>query len=117
MGHADPLEIFRIAQAVFCKISDVREKLPPSGHGAGLSRSIQSFPAIVGPNGSGKLNTMDALLFVFGYRASKMRQGKLSELIHNSARYTDLDFCSVEVHFREILDLVSSSQGYIRHLP
>ena len=79
--------------------------------------SIQSFSAIVGPNGSGKSNTIDALLFVFGYRASKMRQGKLSELIHNSARYTDLDFCSVEVHFREILDLVSSSQGYIRHLP
>ncbi|ELU39447.1 Subunit of the condensin complex, which reorganizes chromosomes during cell division [Rhizoctonia solani AG-1 IA] len=44
----------------------------------------KSFSAIVGPNGSGKSNTIDALLFVFGYRASKMRQGKLSELIHNS---------------------------------
>lgn len=39
---------------------------------------------MVGPNGSGKSNTIDALLFVFGYRANKMRQGKLSELIHNS---------------------------------
>ena len=66
----------------------------------------QSFSAIVGPNGSGKSNTIDALLFVFGYRASKMRQGKLSELIHNSARYPDLDECSVEVHFRDIVDLV-----------
>jgi structural maintenance of chromosome 4 len=66
----------------------------------------QSFSSIVGPNGSGKSNTIDALLFVFGYRASKMRQGKLSELIHNSARYSDLDECSVEVHFREIIDLV-----------
>ncbi|KAF9819247.1 hypothetical protein IEO21_02286 [Rhodonia placenta] len=65
----------------------------------------KSFSAIVGPNGSGKSNTIDALLFVFGYRASKMRQGKLSELIHNSARYPDLDECSVEVHFREIMDL------------
>ncbi|KAJ7703280.1 RecF/RecN/SMC [Mycena rosella] len=65
----------------------------------------KSFSSIVGPNGSGKSNTIDALLFVFGYRASKMRQGKLSELIHNSARYPDLDECSVEVHFREILDL------------
>ncbi|KAI0082329.1 hypothetical protein K474DRAFT_1655715 [Panus rudis PR-1116 ss-1] len=64
----------------------------------------KSFSAIVGPNGSGKSNTIDALLFVFGYRASKMRQGKLSELIHNSARYPDLDECSVEVHFREIID-------------
>jgi len=66
----------------------------------------QSFSAIVGPNGSGKSNTIDALLFVFGYRASKMRQGKLSELIHNSANYPDLDECKVEVHFREIIDLV-----------
>ncbi|KAG6836004.1 hypothetical protein H0H93_012338 [Arthromyces matolae] len=65
----------------------------------------KSFSAIVGPNGSGKSNTIDALLFVFGYRASKMRQGKLSELIHNSARYPNLDECSVEVHFREIIDL------------
>ncbi|KAJ6475290.1 RecF/RecN/SMC [Mycena vitilis] len=65
----------------------------------------KSFSSIVGPNGSGKSNTIDALLFVFGYRASKMRQGKLSELIHNSARYPDLDECSVEVHFREIVDL------------
>ncbi|TFK56417.1 hypothetical protein OE88DRAFT_1741296 [Heliocybe sulcata] len=65
----------------------------------------KSFSAIVGPNGSGKSNTIDALLFVFGWRATKMRQGKLSELIHNSARYPDLDDCSVEVHFREIVDL------------
>ncbi|KAG5643297.1 hypothetical protein DXG03_001224 [Asterophora parasitica] len=65
----------------------------------------KSFSSIVGPNGSGKSNTIDALLFVFGYRASKMRQGKLSELIHNSARYPNLDECSVEVHFREIMDL------------
>ena len=57
---------------------------------------------------SGKSNTIDALLFVFGYRASKIRQGKLSELIHNSARYPDLDECSVEVHFREIIDPVRS---------
>ncbi|KAI0253228.1 RecF/RecN/SMC N terminal domain-containing protein [Lactifluus subvellereus] len=65
----------------------------------------KSFSSIVGPNGSGKSNTIDALLFVFGYRASKMRQGKLSELIHNSAQHPDLQDCSVEVHFREIIDL------------
>lgn len=35
-----------------------------------------------------------------------MRQGKLSELIHNSARHPDLDECSVEIHFRDIVDLV-----------
>lgn len=63
---------------------------------------------MVGPNGSGKSNVIDALLFVFGYRANKMRQGKLSELIHNSANYPDLDMCSVEVHFQEIYDKVKS---------
>jgi len=71
-----------------------------------IDSRAQSFSAIVGPNGSGKSNTIDALLFVFGYRASKMRQGKLSELIHNSDRYPNLQQCSVEVHFREIIDLV-----------
>ncbi|ORZ17904.1 RecF/RecN/SMC [Absidia repens] len=60
--------------------------------------------AVVGPNGSGKSNVIDALLFVFGYRANKMRQGKLSELIHNSAQHPNLESCSVEVHFQEIID-------------
>jgi len=66
-----------------------------------------SFSSVVGPNGSGKSNVIDSLLFVFGFRASKMRQGKLSALIHNSAQYPDLDHCEVAVHFREVMDLVS----------
>ncbi|KAK4936548.1 Structural maintenance of chromosomes protein 4 [Elasticomyces elasticus] len=64
-----------------------------------------SFSAVVGPNGSGKSNVIDSLLFVFGFRASKMRQGKISALIHNSAQYQDLDYCEVEVYFQEIIDL------------
>ena len=64
-----------------------------------------SFSSVVGPNGSGKSNVIDSLLFVFGFRASKMRQGKISALIHNSAQHQDLDFCEVEVHFQEIMDL------------
>ncbi|KAH8819586.1 RecF/RecN/SMC N terminal domain-containing protein [Xylogone sp. PMI_703] len=63
-----------------------------------------SFSAVVGPNGSGKSNVIDSLLFVFGFRASKMRQGKISALIHNSAAYPNLDYCEVAVHFREIMD-------------
>ncbi|KAK1147400.1 Structural maintenance of chromosomes protein 4 [Aspergillus melleus] len=63
-----------------------------------------SFSSIVGPNGSGKSNVIDALLFVFGFRASKMRQGKISALIHNSANHPNLPFCEVEVHFQEIFD-------------
>ena len=52
-----------------------------------------SFSSVVGPNGSGKSNVIDSLLFVFGFRASKMRQGKISALIHNSAQYPNLDHC------------------------
>lgn len=63
-----------------------------------------SFSSVVGPNGSGKSNVIDSLLFVFGFRASKMRQGKISALIHNSAQYPDLDHCEVAVHFQEVLD-------------
>ncbi|CAK1359122.1 unnamed protein product [Cercospora beticola] len=64
-----------------------------------------SFSSVVGPNGSGKSNVIDSLLFVFGFRASKMRQGKISALIHNSAQYPDLDYCEVEVHFQMVMDL------------
>ncbi|EEP81339.1 hypothetical protein UREG_06204 [Uncinocarpus reesii 1704] len=64
-----------------------------------------SFSSVVGPNGSGKSNVIDSLLFVFGFRASKMRQGKISALIHNSANFPNLPFCEVEVHFQEVLDL------------
>ncbi|KAH7138178.1 condensin subunit Cut3 [Dendryphion nanum] len=64
-----------------------------------------SFSSVVGPNGSGKSNVIDSLLFVFGFRASKMRQGKISALIHHSAAYPDLDHCEVEVQFQEVMDL------------
>ena len=65
-----------------------------------------SFSSVVGPNGSGKSNVIDSLLFVFGFRASKMRQGKISALIHNSATFPNLEFCEVEVYFEEVIDLV-----------
>lgn len=70
-----------------------------------------SFSSVVGPNGSGKSNVIDSLLFVFGFRASKMRQGKISALIHNSAQYPDLDHCEVAVHFQEVMDQVSTMSG------
>lgn len=63
-----------------------------------------SFSSVVGPNGSGKSNVIDSLLFVFGFRASKMRQGKISALIHNSAQFPDLQYCEAEVHFHEVMD-------------
>ncbi|QUC20975.1 uncharacterized protein UV8b_05216 [Ustilaginoidea virens] len=63
-----------------------------------------SFSSVVGPNGSGKSNVIDSLLFVFGFRASKMRQSKISALIHNSAQHPNLESCEVEVHFQEVID-------------
>ncbi|RMZ70545.1 nuclear condensin complex subunit smc4 [Pyrenophora seminiperda CCB06] len=72
-----------------------------------------SFSSVVGPNGSGKSNVIDSLLFVFGFRASKMRQSKLSALIHNSAAFPDLDYCEVEVHFQEVKDLPNGSHEVI----
>jgi len=73
---------------------------------------LQSFTSIVGPNGSGKSNVIDSMLFVFGFRASKMRQGKVSELIHNSAKFPDCQMCSVAVHFVDIIDLVRRARGF-----
>ena len=66
----------------------------------------KSFSSVVGPNGSGKSNVIDSLLFVFGFKAKKLRQGKLSELIHNSAQHPNLDWCSVQVYFEQIIDKV-----------
>ncbi|KAF4319283.1 hypothetical protein JM18_006055 [Phytophthora kernoviae] len=62
------------------------------------------FSAVVGPNGSGKSNVIDALLFVFGKRASKLRLKKVSELVHRSAAFPNLDMATVSVFFQEIID-------------
>ena len=43
-------------------------------------------------------------MFVLGYRAKKLRQGRLSELIHNSEGLLNLESCTVEVHFKLIDD-------------
>ncbi|KRZ94144.1 Structural maintenance of chromosomes protein 4 [Trichinella sp. T8] len=64
----------------------------------------KSFTAIVGPNGSGKSNVIDSLLFVFGYRAQRIRSKKISVLIHNTAEHGHMRFCKVEVHFCLIVD-------------
>ncbi|VDL83054.1 unnamed protein product [Schistocephalus solidus] len=70
----------------------------------------KNFTCIIGPNGSGKSNVIDALLFVFGFRASKVRSKKLSSLIHNSDRLPSVDFCQVSVYFQRIID---TGQGVV----
>merc|ERR1712012_1130255 len=64
----------------------------------------KAFTSIIGPNGSGKSNVIDSMLFVFGYRAQKIRNKKLSGLIHQSAGRQNIYECSVEVHFCSIID-------------
>lgn len=71
------------------------------------------FTSIVGPNGSGKSNVIDAMLFVFGYRAQKLRLKKLSLLIHNSDTYPDCISCSVKVYFAEIYDKIEGQMDII----
>ena len=77
-----------------------------------------SFPtnmvAVVGPNGCGKSNVIDAMLFVFGKRAKKLRLNKVSELIHNSAAFKDspLQYARVSVYFQEIIDTGDGDQDY-----
>uniref|UniRef100_A0A183C6U5 Structural maintenance of chromosomes protein n=1 Tax=Globodera pallida TaxID=36090 RepID=A0A183C6U5_GLOPA len=65
----------------------------------------KSFTSIIGPNGSGKSNVIDSLLFVFGYRASKIRSKKISVLIHSSAGRENIQNCTVTIHFCKIVDV------------
>ena len=65
---------------------------------------FQCFTAIVGPNGSGKSNVIDSMLFVFGYRARRIRSKTVSVLIHNSDQHQDVQSCTVSVHFQKIID-------------
>ncbi|CAM9808190.1 unnamed protein product, partial [Phaeothamnion confervicola] len=70
------------------------------------------FSSIVGPNGSGKSNVIDAMLFVFGKNAKKLRLNKVSELIHRSDAFPNLQHTNVAVHFIDIVDVPSSDDGY-----
>lgn len=62
------------------------------------------FTSVVGPNGSGKSNVIDALLFVFGFKASRIRLKRIGELVHSSTKFPDLTVAKVTVRFTEILD-------------
>ncbi|XP_014288811.1 structural maintenance of chromosomes protein 4 [Halyomorpha halys] len=64
----------------------------------------KSFTSIIGPNGSGKSNVIDSMLFVFGYRATKIRSKKISVLLHKSENHQNIRSATVEVHFVQVLD-------------
>lgn len=72
----------------------------------------KSFSSIVGPNGSGKSNVIDAMLFVFGRRAKQLRHSKLSELLHHSATYPNVQSATVTVFFHDIIDTGGGDDDY-----
>lgn len=43
------------------------------------------FNCVIGPNGNGKSNIIDSVLFAFGFKSAKLRQDSLASLIHKSA--------------------------------
>ncbi|EGQ42703.1 MAG: SMC structural maintenance of chromosomes family protein [Candidatus Nanosalina sp. J07AB43] len=58
----------------------------------------EGLTAIVGENGNGKSNILDALSFVFGRRSSRLRAEKLEQLIFNggeSRKEADFAHCTV----------------------
>ncbi len=58
----------------------------------------EGLTAIVGENGSGKSNIVDALSFVFGKRSSSLRAEKLTQLIFNGGdNRKEADFAKVTV--------------------
>ena len=60
---------------------------------------FEGLTAIVGENGSGKSNVLDALSFVFGRRSSKLRAEKMTQLIFNGGEDgTPADFALVTVY-------------------
>ena len=64
---------------------------------------FQNFTAIIGPNGGGKSNIMDAISFVLGVRSSDLRASNLKELIYRqeSEKLSDLTRdSSVKIIFR-----------------
>lgn len=64
----------------------------------------KNFTSIIGPNGHGKSNMIDAILFTFGKRAKKLRFKKASELIHRSLGNENLPFAQVTIVFVWIED-------------
>ncbi|KAE9542882.1 hypothetical protein AGLY_002793 [Aphis glycines] len=78
-----------------------------------IGKFHKSLTSIVGANGSGKSNVIDSLLFVFGYRSSKIRSKKVSVLLHKSDKHKDVRQCSVTVHFVHIQDDITAQTGFI----
>ncbi|KAA6398899.1 MAG: putative Structural maintenance of chromosomes protein 4 [Streblomastix strix] len=74
-----------------------------------------SFSCIIGPNGSGKSNIIDALLFVFGFKARNMRMKKVEELIYTGKGKEGVLEATVTIHFvRTVYSSGAPRAKYIR---
>ena len=108
MGDAPPSSRLMITKMVlenFKSYGGVRE----------IGPFHKRFSSVVGPNGSGKSNVIDAMLFVFGKRAKKLRLNKVSELIHRSEAYPNLDSARVSDLWMSSDTLLSRS--FLARLP
>ncbi|KAH7824532.1 Structural maintenance of chromosomes 4, SMC4 [Monocercomonoides exilis] len=68
-----------------------------------------SFSCVIGPNGSGKSNVIEAILFVFGFRARDMRMKRAEELIHKSEEHMDTTHVTVSIHFGHAFEKADGS--------
>ena len=80
------------------------------------------FTGIIGPNGGGKSNIMDAISFVLGVRSADLRAGNVRELIYKSDdiappdAYVELSFINAdgsEMSFKRTITNTGSSSYYI----
>ena len=55
------------------------------------------FTAIVGENGTGKSNILDAITFVMGYRSRALRAGRIEHLLHTSPKGTTVPEAEVSL--------------------
>lgn len=99
MGEAETVNDEVEASGADTKINKVTSKGFKSFSRKTAVPFFEGLTAIVGENGSGKSNVLDALSFVFGRRSSKLRAEKMTQLIFNGGEDgSPADFALVTVH-------------------
>ena len=78
------------------------------------------FTAIVGPNGCGKSNLLDAILFGLGYSAKKLRHTNLKDTIYKGESEMEVRLLFQNHHENIILSrkvyITGQSKYYIKEL-
>lgn len=81
------------------KLDKIEIKNFKSYHGKHMIGPFKGFTCVIGPNGCGKSNLMDAVSFVLGDKAQNLRVSSLNELIHNCNIIQNDDETSVKAYF------------------